>query len=35
MSLAWRKCGICGKRISLGEDGLLDGVCFLCSVKQI
>ena len=35
MNLAWKKCSVCGKRISIAEDGLLDGTCFLCSVKQI
>ena len=35
MSLAWSKCSQCGKRISIAEEGLLDGKCLLCGVKTL
>jgi len=35
MSLAWTECSRCGKRISIAEDGLMEGKCILCSIKTI
>jgi len=35
MSLAWTECSECGKRISIAEDGLMNGRCLLCNHKLI
>jgi len=35
MTLAWKRCNNCGKRISIAEDGLGSGFCILCSMKQV
>ena len=35
MSLAWAECSVCGKRISIAEDGLGKGRCILCQMKTI
>jgi DNA-directed RNA polymerase subunit RPC12/RpoP len=35
MSLAWTNCSRCGKRISIAEDGLMEGRCILCNMKQL